>query len=322
MTDGADAIRPEAGADDDKAKIWADLGKADAAASAEPKEPSNTAGVSPPADPAPAADKAAGDAGTEAAPVKDAAPAPDIWATATPEQRAAFEATRKEADTNATRLRDSNARLTAHQRKIEALQRGNGAGKPAPAAADGGDRPASVFETPAFKKAKDEYPELLGPVEEALRPLEERTRKLDGEIGGLTSAHREQYLAEQYQAVLDAHPDYERIAKSPEFATWYEQAPAYIKAGVERNAKDVVDGAEVASIVKQYKADTGLATTSAPGTGASATVADAGKRQRQLASATTPRGKAQPVVTSAIPEDREGAWRHWQEVDRRQATQP
>ncbi|MDO8534614.1 MAG: hypothetical protein Q7S17_07730 [Xanthobacteraceae bacterium] len=300
---------------EERARLWDEMAQKDNAAASAKAEPAPaTPDVQLPGD------KAAGV--EEKAPVKTeaekpAAIAPDIWAAATPEQRAALD---RMNDT----IKATNARNSHLQKQINASR------KPAATSATGKDASTAAPATGAgpaserFKKAKSEYPEVMEPVDDRFSVLEENNRRLTETVQSFTAAQFRQHAAEQKVLVVGVHPDYDRVAQSPEFHAWYEQALPYQRVGVERNAREIVDGREVIALVKDFKADTGFGSTSAApadtGKGDSATAAP-DTRQRQLTSAASPRTKGPQAARGGLPaaDDREGSWNHFAAKDREAA---
>lgn len=265
---------------------------------------------------------------TDAATDDKSSAEPDIWADAKPEQRSAVEAIRKEAETKAAEWKRMAGTVSSYQRQVADLKRElEAAKKGGSQAADdkAGTQSAGLFEDPEVKKAADEYPEIFGPIRKVVSALEKRAEKAERELGTISSERRAINLAEQGRMVEEAHPDYDLIAASPQFREWYDKAPPYVRAAVERNAKHVVDGAEVAHVVNQFKLETGWKAPANPGQGdpapANPKPSASDKRRHQLQSASTPSPKGPARVQSGPPDDDEGAWRYWAEQDRRNGAQ-
>lgn len=269
--------------------------------------------------------------------------APDIWENATPEQKTAFLAATATADTARQEAHRAHGTVSGLQKKINTLE----AAEPAPASGgeagtgadedDGSRAPksASIFDTPEFMEAKDEYPEVLGPVENAFKALEGQIADIKGEVGGLSEHRVVEHVNQQYGIVVREHPDYDVLADSDEFQQWYETAPEYVRDGVMRNGEDVVNGLEVADIVTKFKAETGwVAPKEDPADAADAGGADSDdspapdkgaepntaptdpKRKAQLESAKTPRPKGAPAASHQEPPDDADPQVHWDYFER------
>tara|TARA_Y100000310_G_scaffold335304_1_gene416955 strand:+ start:479 stop:1531 length:1053 start_codon:yes stop_codon:yes gene_type:complete len=264
----------------------------------------------------------------DAAPTDDRAEQQeDIWKNATPEQRAAFEAAQdetKQARQDWNRMRGTVSGLS---RKANDLQTQLDASRPATTGSDGPTEANAVFASENWKTFEDEYPELANPVKAEVQALfgaqEARIQTLERGMAGISTERRSDNLAQQVEIVHAAHPDYDTIAKSDAFQQWYEQAPPYIRAGVERNAVDITDGNEVAHIVKMFKQETGAASPEPPDkdeadpaetNGHDPNQALDGKRRRQLESSNAPRTRSPGAVTTGIPDDEEGAWNAYEKM--------
>ncbi len=311
-------------ADDQAQKDWADFeavdaakakGEAPPAAKAElaeePAAEPPAEATKPPAEPAeePAAEPAAEE------------PVPDIWEGSTPEQKAAFDAVTTSAAEATTAMKRAHGTVGGLQRTINQLK-----AKPPTAEPAGGDvedpEAAEIFGSDAFRKAKEDYPEVLAPVEEAFKALETKLEKkvagISDQVDGITSRQAEVNSDEQYALVIEKHSDYEAVAASPEFSNWFENAPAYVREGVQRNAEDVVDGAEVISIVRQFKSETGYkspADSPAPD-GAKPKAKLSPERQAQLDSATSPKPKGVPAASHPEPPEDASPQEHWDYYER------
>lgn len=323
-------VHPESGADEEATKIWNDLAAADAA-KAEPADAATDPAPEKVAEPEKKADAPADTSATtqpaDGKGTATAAPAPvDIWANATPEQRAAYEATRKDLDTTNGLYRRYANMVPALQRTIATLEKGTAQGvstverrEEAKAAAA---KASSLLDDPDLKKAAEDYPEVFGPLNKVVSALEKRAEKAERELNGITQQNRTQALHEQRAYVQQQHPDFNAIAGSAKFRAWYEKQPKYVKDVVERNASDIVDGLEVTDVVRKFKAETG---TAIPQTRPAQTPASPQppaanpKRALQQQSALTPRTTGPAKAASGPPdaEDGEAYWNYLAEQDAR-----
>lgn len=325
-------VHPDAGADED-AKIWNELAAADAAKAGSTTEETPDKAAEPVAEPekkadAPA-DKSATTQSADGKGTAQAAPGPaDIWANATPEQRAAFEATRKDLDTTNALYRRVSGTVSGLQRKIDALTRKDtpqGASTAADSAAkakDAAEAASSLLDDPDLKKAAEDYPEVFGPIKKVVTALEARAEKAERELTGVSTQHRMRSLHEQRAYVQQKHPDFNEIAGSAKFHAWYEKQPPYVKTAIDRNANEIIDGFEVADIVGRFKSETGAARPqpkpASPAPQKPTPAADP-KRALQQDSAITPRTKGPAKVASGPPEDGDEAalWNYYAEQDKR-----
>jgi len=246
---------------------------------------------------------------TRPQPSRRDAGARDIWAAATPEQRAAFSAAKEKADYH-ERMRGTVSGLN---RKIDELSRAN---RDLLARAQKPDHAGNedFFTSAEWKDFSDEFPEAAAKQEKLFRRVLGKLDGLDGlpeiksHIHEIAAERRDRALAGEYARVVQAHADYDTIARSPAFTAWYEASPPYIKAAVERNGAQVIDGAEVAHIVRLFKTETGRGYSTADRSTASPNA----RRAAQLESASSPRTTGPGAVSAANPGDRSGAWNYWE----------
>lgn len=192
--------------------------------------------------------------------------APDIWATATPEQKAAIEAATKETTTLKHKISSDDGRIAAHQRTISRLEgqlrklQKDGTGSGAAKTEEGGAKVApGFFETADWKATKEEYPDLTAKLEAAFKPLLSKVEGVERDVKGLNSERTEQEIAKNVETVLTDHPDYSDIKGSDAFADWYEANKdiPFIAEAVARNADTLVNPKEVSRLLKMFKQDTG-----------------------------------------------------------------
>ena len=180
----------------------------------------------------------------------------------------------------------------------------------------------SILDDPEFTQAAEDYPEVFGPVKKVISVLENRTKtaieraeRAERELSGISQERRDANLEVQAQIVAEAHPDYSSIAGSKEFAEWYKNQPRLVQEGVQRNAKSIVDGNEVAYIVKLYKDSAGISTTTKqPASGKPSNSGDP-RRKHQLESASTPSNRGPAKVQGGVPDDENAAWEYFERMD-------
>lgn len=236
---------------------------------------------------------------------------PDIWANATPEQKAEIE-----------RLRHSEA---SQRGRVSALmrQQNQRSQPPAPAAgADGKHEGAtSPFEDPEFQTLEKDYPEIAGPVKKLVGSMMAENANLKKELSSFSDERRQEYYNSQVDVLNDAHPGWTDITGSDAFSDWLDGQPEYVRQAAVRNGETIVDGAEAAHLIGQFKAQTGYAAPPAkngkadePGAdkdadtkpNASKTPKTKARRSVQLDSAReAPRGTQGIATRSGIPEDGE-----------------
>ena len=229
-------------------------------------------------------------------------------------------------------------RLDAQLGKTPEQQDTAGAADTSPEAGDSRPNP---FETERWKTLRDEFGDIVEPIEEVISADRAATAQ---EIAALKDENRQlregmemigqdrlYSRAESQEAqVREAHPDLDEVLKSDEYAAWRESAPAYIRAGIERNAEAIIDAAEASDIVKRFKTDTGYGNTGGAGDGSASTTANgqdgnaseaangadstetaapSRRREAQLRSATAPRIRSgEAAVRDKEPETPAEMW--------------
>lgn len=268
-------------------------------------DPTPAATPDEPAEPTPAA-PAAVVAPTPAPTVPaPAAAVTDIWQGATPELRAAHEAALAR---ERQRYNSDLGRQAAYQNRIKSLEDEIAARVATPAAtapATAAAAPVSLRETAAIKKSLEDYPEVVGPILDALEPIVADNTRMSRDLSNLQEGRRADVIATQEQALTAAHPDWRVACGSKDFADWLGQQPQAIKQIVQRNGEQVVDAAEAIAMVGNFKAHFALthprtpqAVTPAIPVPVPAPTNLSARREAQLAAVTTaPKGA--PV---AIPD--------------------
>lgn len=218
----------------------------------------------------------------------------DVWANATPAQRAALTALEERAKRAENTLRSNNGRWSSAQRELDEL-RAKVAAQPAP----GGDAAPGTGDGAAggepdeldaeLSRVADEYSEILAAPLKKIADLESRIAMLSKDASRHAELEQAQAdlaeterLAAEEQALATDHPDWGEQVQSQEFADWALSQPKMILDAIHRNgsAKGIVDGAEASKVLTLFKQETGIA---APGTGGGNPDPLAEQRARQLA---------------------------------------
>lgn len=246
---------------------------------------------------------------TTAEPTTTTTTEPDIWADAPEPLRAAFQATRQQFETAEQNHRRVAGTVSALQRQINEL-------KSQPATTAQAAATVDVLDSPELKQAQEEYPEVVGPLVKTLKALQEQNATLAKTVTErFTSADQreaESYYIAQENALTERVPDWKEQASKPEFTTWLNQQPQYVRDGIQRNGTKIVDATEAADIIERFKSSIGAPTASQK---------PSAKRQQQLESAAAPQGRGSaPRITSGM----EGMtdqqiWDHLDAEDRRKA---
>ena len=245
---------------------------------------------------------------------------PDIWETATPEQKAAWEKLQADLRAAEHENRSKRGRLRRFQTTKPAA---DAAGDKKDDAADTG---GGFFDTDEGKAFEEDYPQVAKAIKAALTGQAKSFEKVQEVVKSITEERDAAALQDQENIVFQAHPDYPDIMGSPAFKGWYEKQPQYVREGVQRNGDMIVDGSEVADIVTKFKRDTGFkpktqtsqGQTQSPGRsgGASPQSGQSDKRRAQLEGAESPRTGSTGMTSSDIPKDGDPA-QLWKEFERR-----
>lgn len=309
---------PEAG--DDEAALWNEIEQAESQA-AEPPPPAQVR--EPEASEAdPAFESPADEADTEAqadepAASQDAAgeqrSPSDIWSSAPPELKAAFEEERRARTNLEHAIRSDRGRLSAMQKKLDELSRSspNSAHQPVKGES-ANDR------TERLQKLAEEYPEVAQPLLDEMDALRNTVTSLQS----VEQEREQRFVAEQEQVLATEHADWQQVLSTngATFAAWLDDQPKAVRDAAQANANRIVDARAAADVVgrfKQFIGITGQQQQAAQPATPQPSLSD--KRQRQLAASATPRGVRRPVA-SGIPEDgdEEAIWAAFEAQEARQ----
>lgn len=222
--------------------------------------------------------------------------APDIWANATPEQKAAFEAERADKAKFEQRFRSSVGRISALQRKINAAQ-----AQPSREIPSAREKVAGIT---------NDYPELAEPLLELAGgndELRERVSKSEKASLEADTSELNDLVAAETERLVTRHPDYaDVLAKNGRaFAAWVEDQPRRIREAAVRNAEFIADADSAAEVIHEFKRHLGLIreTPASPAPAPAPQPSLNDRRARQFeASASPQRSGGRPTV-SGIPEN-------------------
>jgi len=295
MVDEDTAPSDDGSSEADDAEIWADLQKSETSQDDAPETP----------------------AAVEAAPTEEPEAA-DPWATAPDALRTAHEALRAEHDAALVNHKRVTGSIPAQNRKINELIAENERLKAAQAAPEDDGGPEEPAEDPEdLVQGREEYPEVVGPLE---RKIDEAVAGIRKDVKGISesqakTAEREaaeqdqrnaDYQNQQVATIAETHPDWSEVSSSPAFHAWKDaQSPM-----TQRTIAESQDARDVIEVLDKFKAS---------GTAPKPTATDA-KREAQIASAETPKPGGPPViVTEAQPEDDQAIWDNLAKDERRLA---
>lgn len=253
---------------------------------------------------------------------KQQQPQDDVWANATPEQKAAYKRL-EQAD------RSNRGRISAMQRQLNDLtkasqsaaapDKGDASGKDGKEGADG------FLATDDWNSFQEEYPEVAGPLGKFIGSLQAQITRQEKELSAIGTERRQSALDEQVNLLVEEHPDWQDLTADTGFPDWLSSQPRHIQEAAMRNANEIVDAAEAADVVGRFKAFRSAQQPNNPPASGEGDPNNrqqlSGKRQRQLESASTARSRG-PGVASGIPEDGdpEALWKAFDEQERRQAS--
>ena len=105
-------------------------------------------------------------------------------------------------------------------------------------------------------KFRDQYPDVYQVVETISHNMaQKQVEDLQAEIGRLSEKEKKLKVQSAYKQLLNNHPDFDEIKKSPEFLGWLEQQPKSISEGITKNNTDPIWASRTVDL---YKADIGM----------------------------------------------------------------
>ncbi len=252
-------------------------------------------------------------------PATTEAAASDIWASAPPELKAAYDQLAAKTAKIETDFKSVNGRVSAYQKRYEDLAR----------AAQPVKKDETADPLKAIEGLKQDYPELAEPLEKALEAIQGRIDNLDkAEEGRRVAAQTglETLVDDETKRLEQEHPDWlETLEKNgAAFAAWVEDQPRRIREIAYRNDKAIVDAAGAAEVMTKFKEHLKPVTTPAAGTDTSTKTQTQplnDKRERQLAGTASPTRQGGRPVVSGIPEDGdpEQIWKAFDAADQQRA---
>ncbi|MBM3536893.1 MAG: hypothetical protein FJX55_03560 [Alphaproteobacteria bacterium] len=231
-----------------------------------------------------------------------AATAPDIWANATPEQKAAIAA----LEGNATRYRNMVVPL---QRRLSDLEH---KAKSAPAA-EAPKPAADPAKAERLKKAREEFPDVVEPITDALEEVRAEAKSATARLKSLDQERLDARIAATNEFIYSTHPDFDQVGQSDAFAKWAEtHKDPLVRGAYERNKGALANVVEAVAVVTKFKQESAAPSPApAPAAGQpekSPAPVDP-KRTRQLATAAAPRTTTPALPSQAKPTP--GTPEHW-----------
>lgn len=274
--------------------------------------------------------------------------AQDIWATASPELRAARDALTSEhkaaLDKERHRYNSDIGRVSSFQETIKRLEGqlntlrtgkdGKGDAQPTKATTQAAN---ALFDSQEWKEFEEDYPQLAAKQKAILSPLLGRVDGVERDLKGISQERDEKAILSNYDAVLADHSDYPEIKGSQAFRDWYASRKHLrsVADTVARNKDVVVDPTEVSDLLERFKRETnwkspaqaggdqkgqgqgdgqqasGANGQKTEGDGQSQTkarTAPSDKRDLQLESSSSPRTQGAGAPTTGASDDRKSSW--------------
>lgn len=227
-------------------------------------------------------------------------PKADIWASATPEQRAAF----TQATDLANRFKAEQGRVPGLQRDLHRLTQENSelrqraSSTPQRTAAD--DRKSEESLKEKLKSLAEDYPDFQ-PLLEKFDQLEQRVSETKGGVDTIAQERFSRQLDENEKKLTEAVPKWGDYAKDQAFGDWLATKSRSFRTLAEKNAEAIVDADAAIDVMSAYEQHLELQTARAAAAAAKNGGAPpnklAAKRDAQLAAARGPAGNRSPSVS-------------------------
>lgn len=252
----------------------------------------------------------------------------DIWAGASEEQKAAFDALKAERDRLDHSARSNSHRVSALQRRINDLS------KLTEKPTDLGGRKPLAEELSALRS---DYPELAEPLSKVVGTIE--SRLVEQEEGRRRAAETERLAAQtelttllsaEVKAVNDAFPNLGQFLKenAQAFKAWTADQPLRIRQAVDNNFHEITNAAEIIPVIAAFDAflHPEPAPAPAPARNGAAPAPTPNpplndRRSRQLDATASPHRSGGRPTVSGIPEngDPEEIWKAFDAAERAEA---
>lgn len=307
-------------ADEKPEDIWAEMEAAEAKTEAKPngKDDHSFAGNPESANDTPEDGQAAAPAAAAVQPET----APDVWASAPPELKAAHDAQVKalESATTEHARRSIEGRIAAYSRRLK--ERSEAAAQQPPPATD--DEAADPLAELAA-----EYPEIATPLQKKLAPIAEKLSQFDAVEKSRQEAADAQMDAElqaNEQLLESKHPGWDGYLKEhgAAFGKWIVDQPLKYRQAFITNKEAIIDPTGAIETIAAFKQFVDLSTqppTPAQGSKPAPAAAQPqglnSRRAAQLAGSTTPQTAGQRPTVSGIPQDgdEQAIWNAFAAVD-------
>lgn len=270
---------------------------------ATPAEPAAT-------EPPPTDDATSGEAKPEGGDKPPKEQAPDPFANLPDDVRAAIAAIEKDRDDARHRASSDANRVAALSRKLNELQSST-ASAPAPAAEK---TEAQKALDDKITQLREDYGDIADPLIELIETQRQELNTVRTVLTGLSDERREQVIAQETQALAARHPDWQEVAKSPDFQSWLQIQPPNIQGLAE--SWDARETSVVLTLFKSEKVEAtgqGTATVATPKPDA----ATGARRSQQLEGSRDTRSRPAPAASEA-PDDFDAAFEFFRQKRERQ----
>lgn len=228
----------------------------------------------------------------------------DIWASADPRLRQAYEEFVRDAE---LRIQTFKGRQSAADREAEklrqqlaSLQQGRQQQQPD---AGGGNQAEASPPPDAVSRLRAEYPEVAGPLLDLIESQRAELQKLQQSAGSYEQDRAQAEERRQVEILARDAPDWQQVVTDDRFTGWLQGKPTAIREAFERNREKWVDGADAALVVNLFRSEigSGQQRQAPPATPAPMATLDQ-RRSRQIA-AGRDAGRTGPAATSSPPDD-------------------
>lgn len=213
--------------------------------------------------PAPAEPAAAPEA-SEADPSPSDEPQDDIWASADPKLRQAYDEMVRDSE---LRLSSYKGRLSASDKELNRLrslveggQQQNDQQQPHKTSGEAEQGQSSSYSPEQLEQLREEYPDLAGPILDLFEAQNAKLQQLEQGVGSYQQERAKSAADQQLDILVKAHPDWANVVTDDRFEGWLSTKPTAIQEAYNRNANGWVDGQDAALVVGMFKADVGFGT--------------------------------------------------------------
>lgn len=227
----------------------------------------------------------------------------DIWADAPEPLRAAFEAAKSDLERERQSARSNAGRVSAYQRQITDLRTRLAAFEAAGQAPQG-----AAEEDDEWNQAREDFPEIAGPLERKLQQIQLNQQRLNAELGQWSAVQEQAYREQQAEILTEQHPDWVNVVSSQDFHQWMDAQPDPVRETLNDIYEHAQDASSTAWMIGLFKLQTQGAAATAPFPNPAAKQ----KRQRQLQDGQSAAGRG-PGRRSGPPNDFDAAFQYFAE---------